>query len=76
MLNEISFLVYNDDIFNDLLNELNSDNDKANELIKADLKFFNRQLKKSYDKRSKLDNDSEKDPLFIKIEDLFISPQL
>lgn len=57
VLNEISFLVNNDDIFNDLLDELNSDNNELNEGIKADLKFIKRQLKKSYDKRSKLDND-------------------
>ncbi|MEC2074005.1 recombinase family protein [Alkalihalophilus marmarensis] len=57
VLNEISFLVNNDDIFKELISELNSDNDKVNEIFIADLKNFNRQLKKAYDKRSKLDND-------------------
>lgn len=45
-------------VFSDeLLNELSSDTDKVNEVFIADIKNFNRQLKKAYDKQSKLDND-------------------
>lgn len=57
MLNEISFLENNNDIFNELLIELNSDIEKVNEVFIADLKIFNKQLKKAYDNRFKLDND-------------------
>ncbi|MEH6891175.1 recombinase family protein [Bacillus sp. JJ864] len=57
VLNVISLLVNEDDIVTALINELNSDNDKVNEVHIADIKIFKKQLSKAYDKRTKLDND-------------------
>ncbi|WP_249704709.1 recombinase family protein [Bacillus zhangzhouensis] len=57
VLSEISFLIDNNDIFSELLKELNSDTEKVNETHIADKKIFRRQLNKALDKRSKLDED-------------------
>ncbi|MFJ8531687.1 recombinase family protein [Bacillus sp. NPDC094106] len=57
VLNVISLLVNENDIVNALIDELNSDNNKVNEVHVADIKMFKKQLGKAYDKRKKLDND-------------------
>lgn len=57
VLNQISFLMDNGGILTELLKELNSDNEKENDIIKKDLNSFKKQLKKATDKRTKLDND-------------------
>lgn len=57
VLNIISLLVNENDIINALIDELNSGNNKTNELHIAHIKMLKKQLGKAYDKRKKLDND-------------------
>ncbi|MGH0555537.1 recombinase family protein [Bacillus pretiosus] len=57
VLNVISLLVNENDIVKAVIDELNSDNNKANEVHIAHIKMFKKKLGKVYDKREKLDND-------------------
>lgn len=57
VLNEISFLVNNEDIFNKLINELNKENNKDNEVYINEISNLKKLLNRALSKRSKLDND-------------------
>ena len=57
VLDQISYLVNNDNILNGLIKELNKDSSKENEVLTRDVDKFKAHLKKVINKRSKLDND-------------------